>query len=81
MKELTVITDDDGWECLYIDGKAWSKMGECTVYATDLAEAADGDESFKFKHIVTEHSFGDYPKDLDAALHEIKGFDSRPELA
>ena len=43
IKVLTVAQDElSGDECLYIDGKVWGAVGETTVYASDMDEAADG---------------------------------------
>lgn len=43
-KTLTVVIDEDGNECLYIDGScaAAKQVAECeAIYATDLAAAAN----------------------------------------
>ena len=43
IKNLTVVQDElSGDECLYIDGKVWRAVGETTVHASDIDEAADG---------------------------------------
>ena len=43
IKVLTVVQDElSGDECLYIDGKVWRAVGETTVHASDIDEAADG---------------------------------------
>jgi hypothetical protein len=49
-KQIVVAIDQDSSaECLYINGKAWSGVGEYTVYATDIAEAA-GNSPITFEH-------------------------------
>ena len=43
IKNLTVAQDErSGDECLYIDGKVWCLVGETTVHASDIDEAAGG---------------------------------------
>lgn len=68
IKKLTVLIDQDGNECLYIDGKCWQHTGETTVYAVDLAEAADG-EAVTLDHVpVTVPEDAEWPTSLEDAL-------------
>lgn len=53
IKELTVVIDQDGNECLYINGECWERTGENTVYAVDLATAA-GKDPVLLKHVAVE---------------------------
>lgn len=52
-KELTVVIDQDGSECLYVNGECWEHTGETTVYSCDLAKAA-GENPVILKHVSVE---------------------------
>lgn len=67
MKTLTIVIDEDSYECLYIDGKAWGSKGEMTVYACEIAEAA-GDEPVLIRHVPIEWEHKEWPDTLEAAL-------------
>lgn len=63
-KQITVASNEDANECLYIDGKAWKSTGEITVYACDIAEAA-GDQPVLIEHRnVLWPNDQDWPDDL-----------------
>ena len=71
-RELTVVIDPDGNECLYINGDVWDSTGETTVYATDLA-AASNEEPCLFRHVAIDHVFDDWPLTLDEATRKPIG--------
>ena len=67
-KSLVVLIDQDGNECLYIDGKCWEHTGETTVYATDLAYAADGN-AVTLRHLAVDVlERAKWPSELKDAL-------------
>lgn len=67
MKKLTIVIDENSYECLYIDGKAWASTGEVTVYACDIAAAA-GDEPVLIVHQPIDFYHEQWPDTLEAAL-------------
>lgn len=40
--KMTLLRDDGGNECLYVEGERWKCDGEPTVYVCDLIELAGG---------------------------------------
>jgi hypothetical protein len=52
-KTVTVVTETDGQEALYVDGIL--KMHDETIYASDIAEYA-GDGPILFRHVHVDYS-------------------------
>lgn len=68
MKTLTVVSDEDSNEQLYVDGKLWTDfMGGATVYACDIAAAA-GDQPFLFRFQSIDGYHIEWPDTLEEAL-------------
>lgn len=67
MKTLTIVSDEDSRECLYIDGVAWKAKGETTVYAVDICQAA-GDQPVRLVFESIDFYHHDWPDTLEAAL-------------
>lgn len=69
VRTLTVLIDQGGCECLYIDGVRWDQPCETTIYVTDLAEAAKG-EPVLLEHLPVNlpEDFEGWPKSLQECL-------------
>ena len=67
MKTVTIVIDEDSFECLYINGVIWPSKGEWSVYAVDIAKAA-GDEPVLIRHVPIDFAHEEWPDSLEAAL-------------
>lgn len=66
-KKLTIVTNGNNADCLYINGVAWESIGEYTVYGWDIAEASDGNP-VRVEHQSVEFVHEKWPKKLEDAL-------------
>lgn len=67
MKTLTIVSDEDSNERLYVDKALWTVRRGSTVYAVDIAEASEGQLVLIVFHPI-EFYHHDWPDTLEAAL-------------
>ena len=66
--DITIVMDDDMYECLYVDGKRWTHdQGDISMYVADVAEAA-GDRAIRLSHETVEFAHDKFPDKLEDAL-------------
>lgn len=69
-KILTVVSDDNADECLYVDGISWDHTEETTIYFVDLTGLVGPDEPVVLRHVSIDFVRSYWPDKLEDALRK-----------